>query len=128
MTNDCFTGLSQEEKLVKLKTTLRSKTSDGLTPEELKAIVGAVRLDRQYFIRVHYDFDDMISDLIRLNQYQTRIIIGSVYASQTTLQHLLYQAAETGDAITAVVDHTNRKNGIYIFLPKKRIKEGTTKP
>lgn len=126
MINDCFTDLSLEERMVKLKTTLRSKTSDGLTQEELNAIVSAVRLGRQYFIRVHYNFDEMISDMIKLDQYQTRFIIGSQYASQKTLQKLLYQAVETGDAITAVVDHTNRRNGIYIFLPKERLKEGTT--
>lgn len=126
MINNCFTDLSREEKLVKLKTTLRSKTNDGLKPEELKAIVCAVRPERQYFVRIHYDFDEMISDMIKLDQYQTRFIIGSQYASQKTLQQLLYQAVETGDAITAVVDHTNRRNGIYIFLPKERLKEGTT--
>ena len=126
MTNDCFTGLSQEEKQVKLRTALRNKTSDGLKPDELRAILSAVRLDRQYFIRVHKNFDDMLSDLMKLDQYKTRFIIGGQYASQQTLQLLLYKAAETGDAITAVVDHTNRKNGIYIFLPKTRIKEGKT--
>lgn len=113
--------------MVKLKTTLRSKTSDGLTSEELKAIACAVRPGRQYFIRVHYSFHEMLSDMMQLDQYQTRMIIGSQYASQKSLQQLLYQAAETGDAITAVVDHTNRKNGIYIFLPRERLKEGTTK-
>lgn len=124
MTNDCFTGLSQEEKLVKLRTALRNKTSDSLKPDELKAILCAVRLDRQYFIRVHRNFDDMLSDLMKLDQYKTCFIIGSQFASQQTLQLLLYKAAETGDAITAVVDHTNHKNGIYIFLPETRIKEG----
>ena len=128
MTNDCFTGLSKEEKLTKLSCALRKKTSNGLKSDELRAILSAVRLDQQYFIRVHRSFDDMLSDLMKRNQYKTRFIIGSQFATQQTLQLLLYQAAETGDAITAVVDHTNRKSGIYIFMPTRRIKEGTTTP
>lgn len=125
MINQSFSQLSREEKQAKLLATLRCLTDNTLTASELKAITNAVRLERQYFIRVHHTFEAFFSDIMRPAKRRTQFIIGCRSISQRDLETMQSCAAKTGDPITAVVDHTDGKNGIYILIPKQRNKEGT---
>lgn len=126
MVNQVFSQLSQEEKREKLQEALRCMTNDRLTGAELRAICHAVRLERQYFIRVHHTFEGLFTDIMHLVQRKTRFIIGSCIASQRNLESMLERAAQTGEPVTAVVDHTNGKSGIYILIPEQEEKKGTT--
>lgn len=126
MVNQSFSQLSREEKQAKLHAALRCMTDDTLTKSELEAISRIVRLERQYFIRVHHTFEAFFSDIMHPAQYQMRFVIGSRPVSQQSFEATLGSAVEAGDAIIAVVDHNSGKSGIYILIPEQEKKEGTT--
>lgn len=126
MVNQSFSQLSKEEKQGKLHAALRCMTGDTLTKAELEAISCMVRLECQYFIRVHHTSEAFFSDLTHPVQCQTRFIIGSRPVSQQNLKDMLRCAAKTGDPVTAVVDHIDGKNGIYILIPEQQNEKGTT--
>lgn len=126
MVNQSFKQLSKMEKQTKLQAALRCMTGNALTDTELNAVSRVVRLECQYSIRVHHDFDTFFSDLTRPAQCQTRFIIGSRSVSQQNLEAMLRCADKTGAPITAVVDHINGKNSIYILIPEQQNEKGTT--
>lgn len=126
MVNQSFTQLSGIERQEKLQAALQCMTDNALTDTELTAISRAVRLDRQYFIRVHHTFEAFLSDLMHPAQCQTRFFIGSRPVFQQNLKAMLRRAVKTGDPVTAVVDHINGKNGIYILIPEQQNEKGTT--
>lgn len=126
MVNQVFSQLSREEKWEKLQEALRCMTNDRLTEAELRAICHAVRLERQYFIRVHHTFEALFKDITHLDQHQTRFIIGCCRASQRNLESLPEHVAKTGEPVTAVVDRAKGKSGIYILIPEQEKTKGTT--
>ena len=126
MVNQAFTQLSGTERQEKLHAALQCMTDNALTDTELTAISHAVRLERQYFIRVHHTSRAFFSDLIHPAQRQTRFIIGSRPFSQRNLEMMLRRAGKTREPITAVVNHINGKNGIYILIPVQQNAKGTT--
>lgn len=123
MVNRSFSRLSKEEKEAKLQAALRCMTDNALTETELCAVSHAVRLSCQYFIRVHRSYKAFFSDLMYHAQRQTQFIIGSCPVSQRNIEIMVRTAAKAGDPITAVVNHTNGKNGIYILIPEQRNKK-----
>lgn len=124
MINELFEALTADERQAKLKTVLRNKTGDLLTADELKAVMDSVRPDKQHSIHVYHDFDDMITDIIRSAVKRILFIVGNQVASQQTLQQLLFEAALEQNAIMAVVEQTMRKDGVFVYVPIKRVKRG----
>ncbi|MGM9600349.1 MAG: hypothetical protein ACI3W5_02025 [Faecousia sp.] len=125
MVNRSFSRLSKEEKEAKLQAALRCMTDNALTETELRAVSHAVPLNRQYFIHVHRSFETFSSDIMYPAQRHIQFVIGSHIAAQCDIGAVLQRSAKTGDPITAVVNHANGKNGIYILIPKRQNKEGT---
>lgn len=58
MMNTDFTSYSERKKRSKLKTVLKSKTRNYLTGKEVEAVVNAVKVSRQYAIKLFFDTTD----------------------------------------------------------------------
>lgn len=123
MVNQSFTQLSGIERQEKLQAALQCMTDNALTDTELTAISRAVRLDRQYFIRVHHTFEAFLSDLMHPAQCQTRFFIGSRPVFQQNLKAMLRYAVKTGDpAHSSGLSHQG-KNGIYILTRNNKMRK-----
>ena len=55
MMNTDFTSYSERKKRSKLKTVLKSKTHNYLTGKELETVMEAVKVSKQYAIKLYFD-------------------------------------------------------------------------
>lgn len=64
MTNNHFECYPLEKKKAKLKNVLKAKTREYLTEDELNAIIDAVKVKRQYQVKMYFDKESFKNTLI----------------------------------------------------------------
>lgn len=124
MTNEAFQLLSDEEKNTKFKAILNTRTAGCLSSEELKRILLAVSVNKQYCIKVYVDKEAFQSALQLEKGYRGKTVLGQALASYRTVPGKLYSC--TGPA--AIISHNqlDEKDACHllIFIPQERIQKG----
>lgn len=116
MTNETFLLMSDEEKSRKFKTTLKNRTNNLLTDEEINIIMFNIPLKKQYVIRVYNDPIEFQSNLMLSESYGSKTLLGSMVAGANEEIRSLFSDSKTA----AIITKKNSAQEIYcihIYIP-----------
>ena len=116
MTNETFLLMSDEEKSRKFKTTLKNRTNNLLTDEEINIIMFNIPLKKQYVIRVYNDPIEFQSNLMLSESYGSKTLLGSIVAGANEEIRSLFSDSKTA----AIITKKNSAQEIYcihIYIP-----------
>ena len=116
MTNETFLLMSDEEKSRKFKTTLKNRTNNLLTDEEINIIMFNIPLKKQYVIRVYNDPIEFQSNLMLSESYGSKTLLGSMVAGANEEIRGLFSDSKTA----AIITKKNSAQEIYcihIYIP-----------
>ena len=116
MMNTNFTAYSERKKRSKLKTVLKSKTRNYLTGKELETVVEAVKLTRQYAIKLYFDVIDFNKAIKSPKVCGGEFILGKLQGET------LNEIKDVEKPAVAIVRSRNGfiENQLLIFVPKQR--------
>ena len=114
--NTNFTTYSESKKRSKLKTVLKSKTRNYLTGKELETVVEAVKLTRQYAIKLYFDVIDFNKAIKSPKVCGGEFILGKLQGGT------LNEIKDVEIPAVAIVRSRNGfiENQLLIFVPKQR--------
>lgn len=114
--NTNFTAYSERKKRSKLKTVLKSKTRNYLTGKELETVVEAVKLTRQYAIKLYFDVIDFNKAIKSPKVCGGEFILGKLQGET------LNEIKDVEKPAVAIVRSRNGfiENQLLIFVPKQR--------
>ena len=124
MRNGLFKLLTEEEKNTKFKAILNTRTGGCLSEEELRRILLAVMVDRQYQICVHVDETQYQKDLQLDDGLRGKTIFGQALSSYGKREGRLYNVSAPA---VVLVHNTDESDSIYrllIYIPPERIQKG----
>ena len=116
MMNTNFTAYSESKKRSKLKTVLKSKTRNYLTGKELETVVEAVKLTRQYAIKLYFNVIDFNKAIKSPKVCGGEFILGKLQGET------LNEIKDVEKPAVAIVRSRNGfiENQLLIFVPKQR--------
>ena len=116
MMNTNFTAYSERKKRSKLKTVLKSKTRNYLTGKELETVVEAVKLTRQYAIKLYFDVIDFNKAIKSPKVCGGEFVLGKLQGET------LNEIKDVEKPAVAIVRSRNGfiENQLLIFVPKQR--------
>ena len=114
--NTNFTAYSERKKRSKLKTVLKSKTRNYLTGKELETVVEAVKLTRQYAIKLYFDVIDFNKAIKSPKVCGGEFVLGKLQGET------LNEIKDVEKPAVAIVRSRNGfiENQLLIFVPKQR--------
>ena len=125
MQNGLFKLLSEEEKNTKFKAILNTRTAGCLNEEELRSILLAITVDRQYRISVFVDQERYQKELQLDNGLRGKTIFGQALSSYGKREGRIYNASVP--AVVTIHD-TAEPSGVcrlLIYIPPDRIQKGS---
>ena len=116
--NTDFTSYSERKKHSKLKTVLKSKTHNYLTGKELETVMEAVKVSKQYAIKLYFDVMDFNKAITSPKVCAGEFILGKTQREGKPLNEVI-------DDETPAVAIVRSRNGVIenqllIFVPKQR--------
>lgn len=116
--NTDFTSYSERKKRSKLKTVLKSKTRNFLTGKELETVMDAVKVSRQYAIKLYFDAMDFNKAIKSPKVCGGEFILGETQGGGA----LLNEIKDVEIPAVAIVRSRNGfiENQLLIFVPKRR--------
>ena len=116
MENDRFINLSEKQKRQKLKFILKEKTQGLLNDVELDEIIGKVRLERQYGIKLYFETETFEKALILPKTTFIEVVLGIIeFDEKMGVRRLVNK-----DNPSAVIVRFE----IHIYIPKNRRPKG----
>ena len=119
MTNNNFVCYPEEKRKAKLKNVLKAKTRDYLTEGELDTVIGAVKVKRQYQVKLYFDEESFKNTLIYPKLGKAEVVLGeAVIGDKNGVGRLV----DEGQPTVVIVRKRNcsPENQIHIFVPKQR--------
>ena len=124
MTNTNFGYYPEEKKKAKLRNVLKSKTRDYLTEEELDVVLNAVKVKRQYQVRLHFDAESFKNTLVYPKLGKAEVVLGKAYIGSNLGSGGLEDEKQPSVVIVRK-RNCSPENQIHIFVPKQRTQERT---
>ena len=124
MVNEEFMLLSEEEKQMKFRCALKSKTAGHLLDSELEDIVLSAPLKKQYAIRVYYDANEFKDVLVLPHGVHGRTVLGQVLAGTQDQPGDIYCTERAAAVITKELTNPDGISQIHIFIPPERLQKG----
>lgn len=127
MTNETFELLTEDEKQTKLRAVLNAKTNGCLTEGELRDILLAVSLHKQYNVIVCRDSKVFTSRLTLADNWRGRTVFGQALIGRTEYPGQLFCMDEAAAVMLYDTADVNGTRMLYIYIPLDRFQKGTTK-
>lgn len=127
MTNETFKLLTENEKQTKFRAVLNAKTNGCLTEGELRDILLAVSLHKQYSVIVCQDSKVFASRLTLADNWRGRTVFGQALLGRTDYPGQLFRMDEAAAVMLFDTTDTDEMRMLYIYIPSDRFQKGTTK-
>ena len=121
MKNNDFTELEERKRKAKLKGILKKRLGAYLSNVELETVLNAVKLSRQYAIKLFFKKEDFLQTLTLPKTCKGEIILGSADFGVDGKVGFLKNDLEPVVAIVWIRSKTV-KNQIRVFIPENRRK------
>ena len=120
MTNNHFECYPLEKKKAKLKNVLKAKTREYLTEDELNAVIDAVKVKRQYQVKMYFDKESFKNTLIYPKLGKAEVVLGNAVIGDKIGDGRLVDEKQP---TVVIVRRSNcsPENQIHIFVPKQRM-------
>lgn len=125
MTNETFSLLTEEEKQTKLKAVLNTKADGRLTEEELRDILMAVSVNRQYSVVVCQDSKVFNSLLTLKDSWRGRTVFGQALVGTVDYPGKLFRMDEAAAVMLSDTSDMDAARMLYIYIPQSRFQKGT---
>lgn len=119
MTNNNFVYYPEEKRKAKLKNVLKTKTREYLTEGELDTVIGAVKVKRQYQVKLYFDEESFKNTLIYPKLGKVDVVLGEAVIGDKNGEGRLVSQEEPTVVIVRK-RNCSPENQIHIFVPKKR--------